>query len=197
MRSNIVAALALLAVALAVGVPSARADQITLGGTCTGGPVTIMGTSVTGSAFNCPGSSSFSATPSTNNIFGLSDTLTPSGNTAALDITCGVSTLCTGNSLMGTVTWTSSTSISSLDVLVGMLNISSVTGFNGEYKPGGPYEIDLTLAGCSSANGGVTCTSPSSGEIPVPAPVPEPASMLLFGSGLATIAGILRRKRSV
>lgn len=193
MRSKMIAALALLAVALAVGVPSARADQITLGGPCTGGPAMISGTSVTGSAFTCPDTSSFSTTPSSNNIFDLSYTLTLNGTTAGLDITCGVLNLCAGNSLMGTVTWLSSTPVASLDVLVGTLNIASVTGFNGEYQVNTPYEIDLTLAGCASADGALTCTTPSSGEIPT-APVPEPASMLLFGSGLATIAGIWRRK---
>lgn len=194
MRSKTVAALALLGVALAVGVPSARADQITLGGPCTGGPTMVSGTSVTGSTLTCPDTSSFSTTPVSNNVFDLSYTLTPNGNTASLDITCGVLNICAGNSLMGTVTWTSSTPIASLDVLVGTLNITSVTGFNGEYQVSTPYEIDLTLAGCSSTAGGLTCATPSSGEIPT-APVPEPASMLLFGSGLATIAGIWRRRR--
>lgn len=196
MRGKLVAVLGVLAVAFALGVGSAKADQITLGDSCgpAGASVTISGTvnpSVTGSTFVCPDTSIFEATPTSNSIHDLAYTLAPSGNTASLDITCGGPLCSASDSLSGTITWASSGQQGSLDLLVGSLQVSAASGGLTEYSVDGTYEIDLTMAGCSTTEGGVTCTHPSSGQIPVP----EPASMLLFGSGLATIAGVIRRKR--
>ncbi len=198
MRGKLLAVLGVLAMTLAFGVSSARADQINLGdNTCTGGPWTITSTpTVTGSAFNCVDDASFSATPTTNNIHGLSYSITPNagGATADISVFCSgaVGSNCTGDSLMGTITWTDQAYLSAakLDTLVGTLDISSVTGFFGEY--GSVAQFDLTVQYCTATEGGVSCTDPSSGQIPV---VPEPASMILFGSGLAAIAGSIRRRK--
>lgn len=200
MRGKLLAVLGVLAMTLAFGVGSARADQINLGdNTCTGGPWTITSTpTVTGNAFNCVDDASFSATPTTNNIHGLSYSITPNagGATAAIDVFCSgaVGSNCTGDSLMGTLTWTAQSGLlpGKIDTLVGTVQFSSVSGFYGEYGTAGTYGFDLTVQYCSAVTGGISCTDPSSGQIPV---VPEPASMLLFGSGLATIAGSLRRRK--
>lgn len=205
MRGKVLAVLAVMAMTLAFGVSSARADQINLGDdTCTGGPWTVTSspTTVKGTAFNCSNDVSFSTTPSSNNIQGLSYSMTPNtaGTTAALDIFCSgmAGSNCAGDSLVGTITWTGSqaqnTIAGMIDTLVGTVQFSSVSGFYGEYGTSGTYEFDLTLRGCSAlpTGGGVKCTDPSSGQIPV---VPEPASMVLFGSGLAAIAGSLRRRK--
>lgn len=200
MRGKLLAVLGVLALTLAFGVGSARADQINLGdNTCTGGPWTITSTpTVTGSAFNCVDDASFSATPTTNNIHGLSYSITPNagGATAGISVFCSgaAGSNCTGDSLMGTITWTDQAYISSakIDTLVGAVQFSNVSGFYGEYNTSGTYGFDLTVQYCSATTGGVKCTDPSSGQIPV---VPEPASMLLFGSGLAAIAGSLRRRK--
>jgi hypothetical protein len=64
------------------------------------------------------------------------------------------------------------------------LTVTSVSGFNSEYKDGGAYPIDLTIS-----NGQV-----SSGEVP---PVPEPGTLTLLGTGLIAAVGFLRRKKVV
>ncbi len=194
MRSRLFIVLSVLAAALALGARPASADQVTLGDTCGGGPLTVSGTTVTGSAFNCSEDSTAELKGGSLIIPLLSYSLTPTGggSTATLDIFCAVA-LCAGNSLTGTITWTSSTynAITSTDTLTGQVAVSSVTGFNGEYSVGHSYnDFDLTLQDCTSVAGGVKCTDPSSGELPTP----EPGTLTLLGMGLLGVGGLLRRK---
>jgi hypothetical protein len=200
MRSKLFVVLAVLAAALALGVASASADQITLGNnTCTGGSWTVTTTpTVTGAAFVCTDDSNAKLAGGSITINDLSYTITPDagGTTATISITCAVAASCAGDSLAGTITWLSATpggpdpSNPSLDFLVGSLLVTSASGFNGEYGIGSVDSLDLTLTGCSSVTGGLSCTEPSSGEIPVP----EPGTLTLLGTGLLATAGFLRRK---
>jgi hypothetical protein len=188
MRARVLVLFAAVAVALTLGVSSASADQLNLGNdTCGGGSWTVTaGPNVTGSGFSCTNDSSFSS--GNGNIGGLSYSMTPiDGTSAAFHIFGG------GNDLTGTIVWTYSTGLlpggGGLDVLEGLLTVTSSSGFYNEYAVGGVYAIDLTLAGCSQS-AGVVCTHPSSGEVPVP----EPGTLSLLGMGLVTVAGRLRRK---
>jgi hypothetical protein len=197
-RSGCLTVLSVLAVALAFVVPSARADQITLGNnTCTGGPWDVTAKpKVTGGAFICTEDSNAKLSGGSVTINDLSYKINPiaGGKTASISITCGNPKDCAGNSLVGKITWTSSTPNGAQDLLIGSLVVSKAKGFNSEFKVGSDYGIDLTLLGCSSISGGLKCTDPS-GKIDPLVLVPEPTSMLLLGTGLIWIAGMTRIRR--
>ena len=170
MRSKLLLVCAAIAVTVMLGVSSAYADQITLGDSCNGS-LSVSGTvnpTVTGSVDHCEAQWEQGATS------------TPLGGWSITDGTSFFVGNVLNNSLAGTIDWTNALSVGGLTVLVGSINVSSVTGFSNEYMLGGDYPIDMTLR-----NG-----TPSSGEIPVP----EPGTLTLLGTGLIVAAGFLRRK---
>jgi len=97
---------------------------------------------------------------------------------------------------------------------------ADLTDVGGHSGPGGnpAFEIELVLEAPMTGAGGVieivpgsvagVCATPGCGDVFVtgsttlesgqylddPEPVPEPGSLLLFGSGLLTFGGVLRRK---
>jgi hypothetical protein len=60
--------------------------------------------------------------------------------------------------------------------------------------PGGLFEVDTTT-GNATLIGAITANRAHGGDILIPAPVPEPASLTLFGIVLACLGVIRRRKR--
>ena len=107
-----------------------------------------------------------------------------------------------GHSLMGTVVWTSAFTDGAATI-TGTLSITGST-FSGALGIGSHPSIDfLTNAYASSlstfifkgSSGATESATLSSGE--VAGVVPEPSSILLFGSGLLLAGGILRRKLSL
>ena len=182
MRTKMLAVLATIAVAMVLGASTARADQITLGDSCSGS-LTVFGTvnpTVGGSISACHGTWEQGATDTS---------ITPWGsNGSTLTVTDSGT-----NTLTGTLNWTSYTQGS--NTLDGFITVTSVTGFNNEYAVGGVYVIDLTFqAGTCTENVdhvAIGCRV-SSGEIPTP----EPGTLTLLGTGLLTMAGFLRRKLS-
>ena len=183
---NLLTGLALASLVFVLGAVNSMADQINLGdNTCVGGPTTIgSGLTISGAPTACTNDASLSSS-GLGNITGLNWTLTPEGSIAGIEV------FGSGNDLLGTLSLTSSTAIGSLDIITGFLTVGSVTGFNNEISVGGVYAFDLTLQGCGApTDAGVTCTDPSSGEVPVP----EPGTLALFGSGLFGLAGYVRRK---
>lgn len=180
MRNKMIAILATLAIAVVLGASSARADQITLGDSCTGTLSVTSGTPpiVGGSVSNCHGSWESGAIDVSVSPWGIS------GGTSLTVTDSGV------NTLSGTVNWTSFSG----NTLDGYITVTSVTGFNGGYEQGGVYWIDLTFQpGTCSADGETLYgCKVSSGEILTP----EPGTLTLLGTGLLTMAGFLRRKLS-
>jgi PEP-CTERM motif len=186
--------LGLMIVGFMAAVPAAIADQINLGdSSCTQpSPAPWMitsGPSVSGGPFICTNDASFSS--GLGNISNLNWDISASGTTGILDVyDYGV------NNLTGTFNLTGDSGLlNGLDMLSGLLTVTSdpsnpTTGFNNEYTIGGVHSFDLTLQGCSSSGGAVTCTDPLSGGIPVP----EPGTFPLFGSGLIGLASLVRRK---
>ncbi len=179
MRTRLLAILATASLVVLLGATSARADQITLGDSCTSGSLTVgPGPNVGGSVSGCHATWEQ----------GLTDTsVTPWSltNGTSIDITDSGT-----NTLMGTINWTNFGN----DTLDGWVTVTSVNGFNGEYSVGGVYHIDLTFqqGSCSAPNsdGFITGCLVSSGEIPTP----EPGTLTLLGTGLLTMAGFVRRK---
>jgi PEP-CTERM motif len=193
MRNKLLAALATIAVAFVLGVPSAHADQITLGNdTCVGGVTISSGPTVTGAGFSCTDDASFQTTGHPNiGSVPSSWSYDPTTEVLSVDIN--------GNQLSGTVNWTTDSGMISnglggyIDVLAGSISVTSLStdAFYNEYIVGNSYAIDITFQNCSlDQNENVACAHPSSGEIPTP----EPGTLTLLGTGLLSMAGFVRRK---
>jgi PEP-CTERM motif len=167
MRTKVLVLLTALAIVGMIGPSVAKADQISLGDSCIGSLTVSAGPTVTGSVNTCFGSWEQG---------GTSTDVSPWSLTNGTDFSIGSGL----NTLSGSINWADSLSLGDVTLLVGLLNVGSVTGFNNEFVQGGSYHIDLSLF-----QGRV-----SSGEVVVP----EPGSLMLFGTGLLSMAGFLRRK---
>lgn len=164
--------LLVLALTVMLGVPSAYADQISLGDSCTG-TLSVVGTvdpTVTGPLTNCRATFELGANTTIVSPWSLS------ANGTGFAIGSG------SNTLSGTIDWDFAGTAGPITTIVGNLLVGTVTGFDGAYAQGHLYPIDIEI---------ITRTGyVSGGEIPVP----EPGTLTLLGTGLITMAGFLRRK---
>ena len=207
--------LAFFTMALTVTPKNASAQTlITFGGssqnvifTANGG-----GTATLGLGGTCSSSCTLSgpAAPSSSDLFSLVTTapinvgvLGSGGDSTAYAITMGgaTSTFTYTNSsglLQGNVNWTGMSTILNQAAIVGTLTVTAnSSGLNGNSMAnlnidfltnGYGQDLGAYIAGSSAAGIGATL---SGGEL---SPTPEPASMLLFGSGLLALGAALRRR---
>ena len=180
MRSKMLVLCSALALVVMLGASSARADQIALGDTCDNG-ITVSGT--VNPTVGISGGSSITCQNVTWEFGGTVYFPTTLTHNWSLDSTgTAFSVNLDSSSLSGTINWTD---FGGSNQLVGWLTVSSESGFNDAFSQGGVYHIDLTLTGPSNGVYGV-----STGQVPVP----EPGSLMLFGTGLLSIGGFMRRK---
>jgi hypothetical protein len=185
MRAKVLVVFAAVALGLMLGVPSARADQITLGDSCSGTlSVSATPLSVAGSVSACQATWEYGGSSTSGYTYDV-------GMVFETPTTASFSISRSAQSMTGTITWTDVTFGSSSALLEGYLFVSSLDQgiFNSQYVEGGNYYFDLTLTGLKCD--GEPCTGTvSSGEIPVP----EPGTLSLLGMGLIGMAGYVRRK---
>jgi hypothetical protein len=115
-----------------------------------------------------------------------------------------------GGTLMGTFSFDTLTGAGNqIPSLTGTFTVGSVTPGStlaGYWNPGdtsaAQFAIDLgknsTVNTIAGNNGASTAGTPASGDVPVtqtpPSPVPEPASILMLGSGLLALGGTIKRR---
>jgi hypothetical protein len=211
MRRFSVGILLIIAV-LSTGVAARAQTEIALFSSNAGITFSSTGTvvhpsSTVSAAFSNVGGAASSVNPTgsyTYNFNGPAVTLTEVGNTnlytasntpTVLNISDG-----SGDSLMGTVNLFDLTQVSSFGFvnssnLVANLTVTSATGTLASYQAagGGNLHLILSLASATPINelNGSELANVFSGGI---SPAPEPASMLLYGTGLLAFGGILRRR---
>jgi PEP-CTERM motif len=155
----------------------------------------IVGASIQGSAVGTLSTTS-TATYGLTSLNGLTWTVA-TGPTMAFSFSPGGA----AGSITGTVVWNQVISNGGA-TLLGTFTVTGASGTLASTFNAGPYPIDFTAEYSSSSlsaifNGTSTSAVASlseTGAISAPAPTPEPSSILLFGTGLLGLGGILRRR---